>query len=145
LYLQCIKALGKKYKLSVTWVGDGELATECQKVGTVTGFVTDPQPYLAQADLVLASSYLSMLSAQVLGKLVLAFYSHRLKRRYLETYPGATYMLIDDSVSGMLDKLDSVMSNKQTIEKKAQAARAFAQTQTWDKVVEMYEELWLKQ
>ena len=128
----------------MTWVGDGPLRGKCEEVGTVTGFVASPIQYLRNADIVFAASYLSILQAQSIGKVVGAFYSHPLKQRYLETFPGAKVMIITDQISEMEEKLLKLLFEDRQYEKLSQQAQKFAQQQTWDKVTNAYETLWKK-
>lgn len=142
-YLQLIKVLKKKHpEITMTWVGDGPLAKACQKVGEVTGMVADPIPFLDQATFVFSSSYLSMLQAQVLGKVVCAFYSNPLKQRYLETYPGRQSMLLASSASEMSEMIEKLLAEPQNVAKLSRSAQAFARRQTWQRVTEMYYQLW---
>lgn len=143
LYLQFVKLLKKKLPtLTITWVGDGEYNSECEKLGQVTGFVADPTSYIAKATLVCASSYLSMLKAQSLGKVICAFHSNLLKQRYLETFPGVSYTLMDNSAAQMTNKAVELLRNPSHHQQLEQAARVWATAQTWHKVADTYEQIW---
>lgn len=145
LYLEFLRELqAKKIQYTITWVGDGELSTECRKFGEVTGFIKNISQYIAAADFVFASSYLSILEAQRLKKVVLAFYSNPLKKEYLETFPGSKYMLIAGSVQAMKGRLEHLMTTRKLRAQMEITAQQFAQTQTWDAVVEQYLQLWEK-
>lgn len=142
-YLQLIKVLKKNHpEITMTWVGDGPLVKACQKVGEVTGMVADPIPFLDQATFVFSSSYLSMLQAQVLGKVVCAFYSNPLKQRYLETYPGSQSMLLASSVSEMSEMIEKLLAGPQSVVKLSRSVQSFARRQTWQRVTETYYQLW---
>lgn len=132
----------KKVDFIVTWVGDGSLREVCEEFGIVTGLVKNISKYLRVADFVCSSSYLSILEAQLLGKIVLAFYSNPLKKKYLEAYPGSEHMLISDSVQIMQKKLAHVLKTSKIRESMQEGAKAFASTQTWEKVVGQYVKLW---
>jgi glycosyltransferase involved in cell wall biosynthesis len=140
-YLSLFSLLKKSYpKLQITFVGDGMYKEACAKVGVVTGWVKNPQTYLKKADVVCASSYLSILEAQSYGKLVISFYSHPLKKSYLETFPGAPYMIIGSDpklVSKKIEKWETI-----DLKKLHKKIRAFAQTMSWEKVVAVYEKMW---
>ncbi len=142
-YAQLMTLIKKEFpKTKLTWVGDGPLKNTAKKIGEVTGFVNDPKKYIQQADVVFASSYLAILEAQQQGRVVCAFYSHSLKQRYLETYPGSEYMLIESEVEVMKERLLELLENKKRVEEIEHKARQFAQKQTWDKVTELYQHLW---
>lgn len=141
-YLQLIKDLKRDRQLKVIWVGDGAWREKCQQLGQVTGMVDNPATYITEADLVLAASYLSMLQAQVLGKIVIAFYSHSLKKTYLQTYPGSRFMLINDNVTQVIAQIEKLLTHPQLAQRFARQAQTWAQQQTWGKVTDQYQQLW---
>lgn len=141
-YLELAKELRKNQKIKIFWVGDGEYKAECQKYGQVTGMVKDVSKYLIKADLVWAASYLSILEAQAKGKVVCAFYSHLLKRRYFETFPGSKLMLIGSSVKEMSDQISKLTKDSKILEKYSTNAKKWATEQSWAKVADIYEILW---
>jgi glycosyltransferase involved in cell wall biosynthesis len=138
LYIKLIEDLNQYVHLDIHWVGDGRYKKICQKYGQVTGMVEDISPYIAKADLVLASSYLSILQAQAMGKLVVALYSHQLKQRYLETYPGAAWMMLGDDIVTMIRQLEPLLMRPAQKQRLEHQAMHFARTQTWQKVADMY-------
>lgn len=143
LYLDFLQMLkDKKIDFKVTFVGDGSLKNQCQKYGTVIGFVKNISKYIVDSDIVFASSFLSILEAQCLGKVVLAFYSNELKKDYLELYPGSKFMFITNSVDNMLAKLELILKSRKLFHHMELEAKQFAQQQTWDKVVDIYLKLW---
>lgn len=145
MYLDFLTELkSKKVAFEITWVGDGELANRCKLFGNVTGFVKNISQYIVTADLVFASSYLSILEALCLEKIVLAFYSNLLKREYLETFPGAKFMLISGTISGMISKLEHLLTSRKLQRQMERDAKQFALQLTWDKVVAQYLNLWGK-
>lgn len=141
-YLNLIKLLKHDFQVQVTWVGDGQYRQQCSRVGQVTGMVNDAEKYLKKADLVLANSYLSMLTAQALGKIIISFYSHTLKERYLATYPGQKMLLLADSPIKMRQKINQLFQDKATKLQYEQAAQEWAHRQSWLKVAQAYEQLW---
>ncbi len=145
LYLDFLKELrAKKVAFEITWIGDGSLKKQCQEFGEVTGFVKNISQYIVIADFVFASSYLSILEAQCLEKIVLAFYSNGLKKKYLETFPGSKYMLVAGSVESMFVKVEQLLTARKLLSQMQKDARQFALTNTWDKVVAQYLQLWRK-
>ncbi|MBP7842504.1 glycosyltransferase family 4 protein [Candidatus Woesebacteria bacterium] len=145
LYLEFLKVLkANNIVFEVIWVGDGVLKTKCQEFGKVTGFVKNISQYIVKADFVFASSYLSILEAQCLEKIVLAFYSNRLKKEYLETFPGSKYMLIAGSIESMFTKVEQLLSERKLLAQMRLDAKQFALKNTWEKVVGKYLQLWRK-
>lgn len=143
LYLKFLKELQtRKIHFEVTWVGDGSFKNECEEFGIVTGFIKNINQYIISADFVFSSSYLSILESLYLEKIVLSFYSNPLKKVYLETFPGARYMLISRTVSGMILKLDHLLSSHNLQQKTQQDARQFALGFSWETVVNDYLKLW---
>lgn len=141
-YLSLAKKLKSIFNIEITWVGDGSYKYKCQKVGRVTGMVKNVTPYLAQADLVWAASYLSILEAQALGKIICAFYSHPLKQRYLETYPGSKLMLVGSNVEEMSQQILKLLSSPKILDQYSKNTQKWAGQQTWSKVANVYEKLW---
>lgn len=127
-------------KIQISFVGDGSWRTECEKLGQVTGLVSDPSRFLFDCDLVCANSYLSILEAQALGKPVCAFYSNSLKEKYLRGYPGAKLMLIGNDPKAMMRRAESL--TKKQISGLARKIKDFATTQTWQNVLNTYLQLW---
>lgn len=142
-YLQLVSSLKKKHpKLQVTWVGDGPFKEACQKVGQVTGFVANPNKYIETADIVGASSYLSIWSALAQGKVVASFYSHRLKQRYLETFPAAHCILIETDVTKMATTLESIFKRPAVKHTLTQTGSLAAANESWLAVCHTYQKLW---
>lgn len=131
-------------KLTITWIGDGPLREVCQKVGRVTGFIAQPEKEVRTADLVGASSYLAMWSAMAQGKVVAAFYSQALKRRYLATFPGAATILIDKDPVSMEKKVTTLYASSKKVAAFSALAAQIAGQHSWQKVTDMYLELWQK-
>lgn len=139
--LQQLAATGRRFEM--TWIGDGKWRAACQRWGRVTGMLAQPEATLAQADLVFASSYLSILTAQALGKIVCAFSSTAIKQRYLATYPGVKYLLMANDVRSMNKSILKILNNHQLRWKMAKNARQFAETRPWTEVTQQYLKLWM--
>lgn len=140
-YLELFELIKEQYpQIKITFVGDGSFRDECLEIGEVTGMVADPTDYIQSADFVCANSYLSILEAQSYGKVVISFYSHLLKKSYLSKFPGAKLMLIESSPSKMLKKMIGL--NRLDTQKLSKEIRSFAESMTWEKVVDTYKEMW---
>ncbi len=139
-FLSALQEAGQKIK--VTWVGDGSQRSVAEKIGLVTGFVADPQLYLAKADVVLANSYLSILSAQAHRKPVIACHSNYLKKRYLETLPTSDSMMLFSDVAKAVKNFQKLVSDTDQLVKKISEAQRWTQSHTWETVARAYLKLW---
>lgn len=142
LYLELVHLLQPDHRLKVIWVGDGAWREECEQIGTVTGMVAKPAEYLAQADLVLAASYLSILQAQALGKIVVSAYSQPLKESYLKTYPGSKWLLLGDSAAILHQQINQLFTDQSLQLRFSRSAQNWARQQTWSQVAAQYLQLW---
>ncbi len=144
LYLQSARIVRSRLpKAQFTWIGDGTFSAECREFGIVTGWQTRPQDFISQADIVWSSSYLSMLQAQVQGKIVGALYSHDLKKRYLETYPGKDFLLLASSPTELSERMLNILADTSTRESRESGSKQWAQRQTWKKLVNALTKLWI--
>lgn len=142
-YIELVTSLKNSgINTQITWVGDGSLQRDCEQIGEVVGFVKNVSKHVAKADLVFATSYLSILEAQMLGKIVCAFYSNPLKESYLKKYPGSSYMLISHTVETMLNKIKVLLGNSRSYKETSVLAQDFAKKMTWDNVLNSYLQLW---
>lgn len=135
LYLQAIRKIKVTRDVDVTFLGDGSFKKSAQEFGTVTTF---NEKFLGQADVVFASSYLSMLSAMAAKKPVVAVYTNPLKKDYLAMAPFSKFI----SVVNSADKIVAEVKNLDKTKEKVEKAYAWAKAQTWEKVVETYLQLW---
>lgn len=135
--LLLLKALQLNPELQIEFVGDGPLRGECEKYGRVHGFVPDVRPYIAKARFVFASGYLSVLEALWAGKPVIVAYDNPLKRDYFAMSPFKNYVIMEEDPEGIVKAL----SKRGRIEK----ARAWAKSQTWERVADLYQKLWKHQ
>lgn len=143
LYLQLVKKLRDAYPdFSVTWVGSGSLAAECDQLGEVVGWVSDVTPYILESQFVFASSYLSMLQAQALGRVVVGLASHQLKYDYLTTFPNANAMIIAKESNLAYQQISSVLNTKKKYVEMSKKARMQAEKMTWSAVAKIYQKLY---
>ncbi|MFZ1721469.1 MAG: glycosyltransferase family 4 protein [Microgenomates group bacterium] len=146
VYLELIDLLKESWPggVEVTWVGDGPLRSLCESTGSVTGMVDFPEKHIPPADLVFASSYLSMLLAQALGKIVISTYDSPLKRRYIETYPGQQTILHSDNPHQLLQRIISLAKDKKQWQEMQKKSKQTAEKMTWIAVADQYARLWEK-
>ena len=141
-YLKALKQIKARYNLKITFVGDGSLRGQAEKLGQVTGLVKDIGKFLNRPAYIFASSYLTILEAMARRRPVFALYQHPLKKDYLTLFPGAKFIFIAGSASQLVSQFESARNKPRKIDKMIEAAYRFAQGQTWDKVVDDYLRLW---
>ena len=139
-YLKAFKKIKAKHKLKITFVGDGSYRKQAKKLGQVTGMVKDITPFLNKPALIFSSSYLTILEAMSAGQPVFALYQNPLKKDYLKHFPGAKYIRIASSAEELVSQVNNSLQGRTL---KVDKAKGFAKTQTWDKVINIYQKLWL--
>ncbi len=145
-YLIACQQLHKQgLNFNMTWVGDGLLRTECAQIGRVTGMVADVERYVSGADLVFANSYLSMLQVQAAGVVVCSVYSHMLKQRYLETYPGFESLLMAESGKDLAEQVLQLVKQPARLQRLRRNGQTSAAKHTWTSVTKQYLNLWRQQ
>lgn len=134
----------QKTSAKVAFVGDGAFAAYCDAIGEVKGEVNNVMELMAEARYVCANSYLSIMEAQSLGKLVISFFSNPLKKDYLTLYPQARNMIIADSAQAAFDELQQLSQDPKRLKAMTQIASEWAKKQSWKDVAKEYEQLWEK-
>lgn len=143
LYIELIKKLQKaKVDHSMLWIGDGTYAELCRKWGKVTGMVAEVRKYLRSADVVCANSYLSILQAQAMSKIVVALYSHPLKEAYLQNYPGREALICTNSPREASTQLQRLLHNQKEFRSLQCSAQQLVAPYTWKAVTDQYLLLW---
>lgn len=142
-YLEALKILkSKKVKFNFQAIGEGALKKNVEKYGNVGGFINDISKLIKDSDIVFCSSYLTMLQALALKKIVIAVYGNKLKEDYLKLSPFAPFIYVCKDA----DEISQVVKSVQESPWKSNAmilnGYQWATQQTWDKVVKMYLELW---
>lgn len=139
VYKETLRQLTERgVKFTFTVCGQGSLGSGLEQYGEVLGFVKDVTPYIKKADIVFASSYLSMLQVLQLGTPVFATYTNPLKHDYLRDSPFEKYITISDSAEDLARKVAIFKPNL----KKLQDGAKWANGETWQKVTDLYEDLW---
>lgn len=138
IILPVLSELRRKHQ--ILYVGDGSWRDQAEKVGRVTGMVKDPWIYLLKSDLVITSSYLSMLETAALARPIISITTNLLKCDYLSTHPLAPLIAIVSSSEELLETIRSFDVLKHR--KKIQAAQYWTLEQTPRKLADLYEKLW---
>lgn len=145
IYLSALDFIKRKHSgMEVLFLGDGPLRTEVQKHGRVIGFKKDILPWLKKARFVFTSGYLSMLEAMAAGKLVFATYNNKIKRDILKMSPFAKYVVIGNDPTELWREVDRVLRHPEQELMATRKAANWAHRQRWDKVIDIYLELWAK-
>lgn len=144
LYIDLFKKLQSRHStLSILWVGDGHYRAVCEKYGHVTGMISNPSDYYADALLVCAASYLSILEALQMGKLVVALYNSPLKKYYLKLFPFSSQMICGSEISKIISKIETAVSNPEKISAQLRKIQSEVNTEyTWRAVADTYLQLW---
>ena len=166
-YLEAIRKLKEKKDVAVTFLGDGSFKKEAKELGKVVpqwqnchsgkrsasrirSWTSQDDAdekevrnsYLSEtmqgADVVFASSYLSILSAMAAKKPIVAVYTNPLKRDYLTMTPFGKFISVVDSAEGIVNQVQ----NLEKTHAKVEQAYVWAKEQTWEKVVASYLHLW---
>ena len=138
-YSEILKLLGS-YNFEAC--GDGSLRSILEKYGKVNGFVKNLNRYIAKADIIFASSYLSIILGLSLKKPVFSAFENPLKEDYLKLAPFSKWIYTAKSPKVLTKKIKTVMKNKKLREKNINLAYNWANEQTWDKITGIYLKLW---
>lgn len=136
--LKNLKRGGFKYEFLAC--GEGEMREDLKRYGKVLGFVRNTKKYIKSADIIFASSYLTMLSAMQVGKPVFAVYTNPLKHDYLYSSPFSKYIYIYSTGKELARGIKNYKPNLQRLS----SAQSWANGETWEKVAQVYLELWSK-
>jgi glycosyltransferase involved in cell wall biosynthesis len=132
----------KKVNFSFEVAGDGPLRDEFEKYGTVHGFVPGPEGYMQKADIVFASSYLSILQALSFSKLVMSVYGNPLKEDYLRMAPFSKGVEILSDPKDIINIIDRYQTDKANFANKVKIGHEWAYQQTWENLANIYLQLW---
>jgi len=120
--------------------GDGKYKNKTKKNYLYKGFVRSPSIYINNADVVFASSYLSILEALAYGKHVFTLYDNPLKEDYLKMSPFKPYISLYSDQEKLLSELYEVLIGKKVYNR--QKTQQIFSKFTWDKVANIYMKLW---
>ncbi|WP_338029962.1 glycosyltransferase family 4 protein [Geothrix terrae] len=134
----------------LTLCGDGPLRAELEARAAglglqakFLGWVREPARELAHAKLVFTSGYLAILEAMAQGKVVCATYDNPLKEDYLRLFPEAeSRMVVAGDAESLATRMAGLLADPGRLQIMGEDARAWALTQTWDRVADLYEDLW---
>ncbi len=128
-----------EYKFVVCGKGSLDYLFKGRKDVEYKGWVEDTSEYLARAEVVFASGYLSMLEAFIMKKKVICYYNNDLKKDYFEMIPGYEKMMW---TAGSKEEIIRAFNEAISDNGKARAGYEFAKEYTWEKLKEDYYRLW---
>ncbi len=142
-YLDSLKELKKiNTQFEVNFLGDGEYRKEAMKLGVVHGFVQNVDEYIKKADIVFASSYLSIGEALTHKKIVIAVYGNPLKEDYLRMSPFTKYIFICENSDAITEVIQLIHKDPWKTKTMIEDGYAYIKEQTWEKVTDQYVKLW---
>lgn len=130
--------------------GDGPLRAELEaaarrkKLAVVFhGPTNQPMRSFGTGRYAFVSGYLGMLEALAAGSLVVATYANFLKADYLRLSPFHPHISEAASASEIVAAITALQQRPAVVRRISQAGEEFATKQTWARVAETYEQLWL--
>jgi glycosyltransferase involved in cell wall biosynthesis len=144
-YLRALMEIKPEIYLDI--YGDGPEKAEVIRIikrnnlpAAVHGYTNKPLEKIQEARYVFTSQYLSIIQAMQTKRLVVAVYTNPLKKDYLYLHPQSKNMIIADGGKDLTEKFNSLNSIYEA--EYVERAYAWAKAQTWDKVTDIYQELW---
>ncbi len=142
-YLKSLEELKiRKIKFNLQVYGKGIFERKMGKYGNVNGFTKNVSSALEAADIVLCSSYLLIIQALILRKIIIAVYENPLKEDYLRMSPFANYIYICKSADEVSRVVEYVTSNPWKSSTMIEEGFRWAKQQTWESVTDKYLKLW---
>ena len=143
IYLKALDILkNKKVSFEFEACGDGSLRESVEYYGKVHGFAKDLYKYIEKADIVFASSYLSILEAIQRKKLVFSVFDNPLKEDYLRMSSFSKWIIIETSPKDLVDKILYFIKHQDEKDITVNKAYEWSKKQTWEYVTKMYLDLW---
>jgi glycosyltransferase involved in cell wall biosynthesis len=124
--------------------GDGSYREYAEKMGKVHGFVENIKPAIIEADIIFASSYLSMIQAFALKTPVFAAYTNVLKADYLHMTPFAQWIVAENDPKELAKKVVYFLKHKSELQEMVNLAYDWVKQQSWENVTNLYYNLWQK-
>ena len=136
-----LQALSNLKGFTIDFCGNGPLAGECKKYGTVHGFV-DPNLFLAKAFICLSPGVTSILEAFTYKCLIITTYNNPLKKDYLLMTPFASSIIVKDKSSALAQAIKYYSKHPSAAQTKINQAYSWVKTQNWEATVKLYLKLW---
>ena len=149
-YLKAFKKLSKRHKdLRLEVLGDGSLMTEAREYAennflpvNFSGFIENTAKYIERASFVFVSRYLGILETMVSKKYVLSVYNNKIMEDYLKMTPFSNFISISSDSDEIYEEFERFMLNNKQKDTKIRDAYDWVKDKTWEKMVNLYLELW---
>lgn len=138
--LKILKSLGIDFEFEAC--GDGVYRKYLEAFGIVHGYVLNTAQYVREADIIFASSYLSILEGLFHKRAVFSVHENPLKEDYLKLAPFSQFIQIHNNPHRLADGIESYFLHPEESDGIVEEGYRFAREQTWDAAVEMYLKLW---
>ncbi len=133
--------IGKKFNF--TAIGNKAINTSFSSFGDIKRSVNIKEE-IENADIVFASSYLSIMEALSQGKMVFSIANSRLKMDYLSMTPFSKWISISANYQELLSSFTNYLSSPNAYQEKLKNASTWTKKRTWESVADIYEALWKK-
>lgn len=144
-YAEALDKIRKSFShFSLTAVGDGEYKKKISKKVSVVGFQKNPEKYYATHHFAFVSRYLAILEAFAAKRLVFAIYDNPVKEDYLRMAPFARFITIVKTPTELSEKVIYFLKHPEKETELVEKAYIWSQKQTWEKMVQLYLDLWKK-
>ncbi len=142
-YVKAAEMLRKQFPaFDLLVVGDGKYRKEIEKQVRVLGFQQNPEKYFQHYHFAFVSRYLSILEAFAARRLVFAVYDNPLKKDYLTMTPFSKWIVTAEDEKELSEKVVYFLQHPNEEKERVEAAYRWAQDQSWDKMVDLYQQLW---
>lgn len=132
----------KNINFSFNAYGEGDMRTEVEKYGTINSFKENINDVIKKSDIILCSSYLTMLQALEAGKIVIAVYENELKEAYLKDSPFSKFIYICKNAKEVANVISSIAVEPWKSKSMLNNGHKWAKEQTWEKIASTYIKLW---
>jgi len=142
-YVDAVKLIRKKVSdFNFVVIGDGKFKKEIQKEVRTLGWIKNPESFFQKYHFAFVSRYLSILEAMASRRLVFAVYDNPIKEDYLRLSPFAKFINILSSKEELSSLVFYFLDHPN--KEKAMVYKAFdwVKIQSWDKVSQLYINLW---
>jgi glycosyltransferase involved in cell wall biosynthesis len=142
-YLLAFQLLKQKHpEIKFEFLGDGVMKKDCESLGVVHGFKDDILPYVEDCRFVCTSGYLSMLEALALKRLIFSVSENQIKFDILRMSPFEQLTIHSTDSYSLARKIEFYLNDPIYERKVVAKGYEWAKSQTWDKIVEVYLNLW---
>lgn len=147
-YLEGVALLRGKIVLDV--YGEGEFVQKVREVAkkypyiTYCGTTNTPKNIFVKYRFAFVSRYLSMIEAMQAGRYVFAHWNIAIKRDYLASFPAISHAFPFTYAEELAQEMGYIFKHPDKERLAVGQAQAWAREQTWDKVADLYEEIWKK-